>query len=98
MPYSALLIDDEELTLRTMSRSLRQDGFEIFTALSGEDGLKLFHEEKPDLILLDIVLPGIDGVDVLRQIKEANPTAIVDVYKRQGSGDGKGRGRIGEEF
>ena len=77
MPYSALLIDDEELTLRTMSRSLRQDGFEIFTALSGEDGLKLFHEEKPDLILLYIVLPGIDGFDVLRQIKEANPTAIV---------------------
>ena len=77
MPYSALIIDDEELTLRTISRGLRQDGFEVFTALSGEDGLKLFHEEKPDLILLDIVLPGIDGVEVLRQIKEANATAIV---------------------
>jgi two-component system, NtrC family, response regulator AtoC len=77
MPYSALIIDDEELTLRTISRGLRQDGFEVFTALSGEDGLKLFHEEKPDLILLDIVLPGLDGVEVLRQIKQANPTAIV---------------------
>jgi two-component system response regulator AtoC len=77
MPYSALIIDDEELTLRTISRGLRQDGFEVFTALSGEDGLKLFQEEKPDLILLDIVLPGIDGVEVLRQIKETNPNAIV---------------------
>ena len=77
MPYSALIIDDEELTLRTISRGLRQDGFEVFTALSGEDGLQLFREEKPDLILLDIVLPGIDGVEVLRQIKEANPNAIV---------------------
>ncbi len=77
MAYSALIIDDEELTLRTISRGLRQDGFEVFTALSGEDGLKLFHEEKPDLILLDIVLPGIDGVEVLRQIKQANPGAIV---------------------
>src|SRR5271169_1071387 len=77
MPYSALIIDDEELTLRTISRGLRQDGFEVFTALSGEEGLKLFTEEKPDLILLDIVLPGIDGVEVLRQIKQANPTAIV---------------------
>jgi two-component system response regulator AtoC len=77
MPYSALIIDDEELTLRTISRCLRQDGFEVFTALSGEDGLRLFHEEKPDLILLDIVLPGIDGVEVLRQIREANDTAIV---------------------
>ena len=77
MPYSALIIDDEELTLRTISRSLRQDGFEVFTALSGEDGLKLFHDEEPELILLDIVLPGIDGVEVLRQIKQANPNAIV---------------------
>jgi two-component system response regulator AtoC len=77
LPYSALIIDDEELTLRTISRGLRQDGFEVFTALTGEDGLKLFHDESPDLILLDIVLPGIDGVEVLRQIKQANPNAIV---------------------
>jgi two-component system response regulator AtoC len=77
MAYSALIIDDEELTLRTISRGLRQDGFEAFTALSGEAGLKLFQEEKPDLVLLDIVLPGIDGVEVLRQIKQANPAAVV---------------------
>jgi len=77
MTYSALLIDDEELTLRTISRSLRQEGFEVFTAPSGEDGLKVFHDEQPDLVLLDIVLPGIDGVEVLRQIKQANPTSIV---------------------
>ncbi len=77
MPYTALIIDDEELTLHTISRGLRQEGFEVFTALSGEDGLKLFHDEKPDLTLLDIVLPGIDGLEVLRQVKQANPTAIV---------------------
>ncbi|MFY9790527.1 MAG: sigma-54 dependent transcriptional regulator, partial [Candidatus Sulfotelmatobacter sp.] len=77
MVYTALIIDDEELTLHTISRGLRQEGFEVFTSLSGEDGLKLFHDEKPDLILLDIVLPGIDGIEVLRQIKQTNPTAIV---------------------
>jgi two-component system response regulator AtoC len=77
MPYSALIIDDEELTLRTLSRGLRRDGFEVFTALSGEDGLKLLRDENPDLILLDIVLPGIDGVEVLRQIKQSKPTTIV---------------------
>jgi two-component system response regulator AtoC len=77
MPYSALIIDDEELTLRTISRGLRQDGFEVFSASSGEDGMKLWQDEEPDLILLDIVLPGIDGVEVLRQIKRADPTAIV---------------------
>ena len=77
MPYSALIIDDEELTLRTISRSLRQEGFEVFTALSGEEGLKLLHDEKPDFVLLDIVLPGIDGVEVLRQIKQNDGAAIV---------------------
>jgi len=77
MPCSVLIIDDEELTLHTISRGLRQEGFEVFTALSGEDGLKLFRDEEPDLVLLDIVLPGIDGVEVLRQIKQSNAAAIV---------------------
>jgi two-component system response regulator AtoC len=77
MSYSVLVVDDEELTLRTVSRGLRQEGFEVFTAASGEDGLKIFADEKPDLTLLDIVLPGIDGVEVLRRMKEAAPAAII---------------------
>jgi two-component system response regulator AtoC len=77
MSYSVLVVDDEELTLRTVSRGLRAEGFEVLTAPSGEDALKLFAEERPDLILLDIVLPGIDGVEVLRRMKQANPAAIV---------------------
>jgi two-component system, NtrC family, response regulator AtoC len=77
MSYSVLVIDDEELTLRTISRGLRQEGFEVTTASSGEEGLKLFAEQKPDLILLDIVLPEMDGVEALRQIKAANPASIV---------------------
>ncbi len=67
MAYSVLVVDDEALTLRTINRGLREEGFDVFTATSGEDALKVFHEEKPDLILLDIVLPGMDGVEVLRQ-------------------------------
>lgn len=77
MSYSVLIVDDEALTLCTISRGLSGEGFEVFTAGSGEEGLKIFHEEKPDLVLLDIVLPGIDGVEVLRQIKAANPASIV---------------------
>ncbi len=77
MSYSVLLVDDEELTLRTISRGLHQEGFEVLTAASGEDALRIFHDEKPDLTLLDIVLPGMNGVEVLRQMKRENPKAIV---------------------
>jgi two-component system response regulator AtoC len=77
MPYSVLVVDDEELTLRTISRGLREEGFEVFTATSGEEALKLFAQERPALTLLDIVLPGIDGVEVLRRIKSTSPTSIV---------------------
>src|SRR5438132_10539353 len=77
MSYSVLVVDDEDLTLRTVSRGLRQEGFEVFTASSGEDALKVFAEEQPDLTLLDIVLPGIDGVEVLRRMKQANNAAII---------------------
>jgi two-component system, NtrC family, response regulator AtoC len=77
MSYSVLVVDDEALTLRTISRGLRDEGFEVFTATSGEDAVKIFQSEKPDLTLLDIVLPGIDGVEVLRRIKGESPTSIV---------------------
>ena len=77
MSYSLLVVDDEALTLKTVSRGLTAEGFEVFTAASGEDGLKAFNEEKPEMVLLDIVLPGIDGVEVLRQIKSSAPAAIV---------------------
>ncbi|HEX6503589.1 MAG TPA: sigma-54 dependent transcriptional regulator [Terriglobales bacterium] len=77
MSYSILVVDDEALTLRTLSRGLREEGFEVFTATSGEEAIRQFQEEKPDLTLLDIVLPGIDGVEVLRRIKSASPASIV---------------------
>ena len=77
MAYSVLIVDDEALTLTTISRGLSGEGFEVFTTMSGEEALTIFHDQKPDLMLLDIVLPGIDGVEVLRQIKAANPASIV---------------------
>ncbi len=77
MAYSVLIVDDEDLTLCTISRGLTAEGFEILTAASGEEALQIFEDEKPDLVLLDIVLPGMDGVEVLRQIKAANAACIV---------------------
>jgi two-component system, NtrC family, response regulator AtoC len=77
MAYSILVLDDEALTLRTISRGLRDEGFEVLLAMTGEEALEIFAREKPDVTMLDVVLPGIDGIEVLRQIKRQNPNAIV---------------------
>ena len=77
MSYSLLVVDDEALTLRTISRALREEGYEVFLASSGEEALEIYAQEKPDLALVDVVLPGIDGIEVLRQIRKQNPAAIV---------------------
>jgi two-component system response regulator AtoC len=77
MAYGILVIDDEALTLRTISRALRDEGFDVFVAMNGEEGLKVLAEERPELALLDVVLPGIDGIEVLRQIKKQAPNTIV---------------------
>src|SRR3954453_16784680 len=77
MAYGILVIDDEALTLRTISRALRDEGFDVFVAMSGEEGLQVLAEERPELALLDVVLPGIDGIEVLRQIKQKSPNTIV---------------------
>jgi two-component system response regulator AtoC len=77
MSYSILIVDDEALTLRTISRALREEGYELFQAESGEAALQIYATERPDLVLVDVVLPGMDGIEVLRQIKQQNPSAIV---------------------
>ncbi|MBZ5647014.1 MAG: sigma-54 dependent transcriptional regulator [Acidobacteriia bacterium] len=76
MAYSILVVDDEALTLRTISRALHEEGFEAQLATSGEQALEMFAQDHPSLVLLDVVLPGIDGVEVLREIKQQSPTTI----------------------
>ncbi len=76
MGHSILVVDDEALTLRTISRALREESFEVQVATSGEQALEMFSQEHPAIVLLDVVLPGIDGVEVLRQIKQQSPQTI----------------------
>jgi PAS domain S-box-containing protein len=68
-PAKILIIDDEEAIVRLLAMSLRADGYEVVTALSGEAGLAVFEEQAPDIVLTDIKMPGMDGIEVLRQIK-----------------------------
>ena len=77
MPYSVLIVDDEALTLRTIGRALGDEGFEVFLAMSGEEALPIFADEKPDFALLDVVLPAMNGIEVLRQAKVSSPSTII---------------------
>ncbi len=77
MAYSILVVDDESLTLRTINRVLSEEGFDVFVAIDGEKALEVFREERPDLVVVDIVLPGMNGIDVLREIKRQSPNTIV---------------------
>ena len=77
MAYSILVVDDEALTLRTIGRALQAEGYEVTVAMSGEEAVKAFTTEQTDLALVDVVLPGIDGIEVLRQIKKTNPGTVV---------------------
>jgi two-component system response regulator AtoC len=77
MAYSILVVDDEALTLKTIGRALQAEGYEVAVASSGEDAVKSFSQDHTDLVLLDVVLPGIDGIEVLRQIRRLNPATVV---------------------
>jgi two-component system response regulator AtoC len=74
---SILIIDDEVLTLNNLKRALEKDGYEILLADSGETGMEIFKKNRPNLALVDLMLPGIDGIEVLKQIKDIENNTVV---------------------
>jgi two-component system, cell cycle response regulator DivK len=67
-----LVVEDNPKNLKLVRDVLTYSGFEVIEATCGEDGVRLAQEERPDLILMDLQLPGIDGNEALRQIRAAN--------------------------
>lgn len=82
-----LLVDDEESIRNLYSKVLTVDGFEVNTAHSAEDALYKLADSKPDVILLDIGLPEMNGVDLLSRIKSVNSTADIPVLMFTGSSE-----------
>ena len=72
-----LVVDDEHLIRWSLEQNLKKQGYEVVTAGTGEDALRLVREEQPDLVLLDIQLPGMSGIEALEKIKEHDEDIIV---------------------
>lgn len=68
-----LLVDDEEGIQMLYREELEEEGYQVISAYTGEEGLEKFKAESPDLVILDIQMPGINGIETLRQMKMENP-------------------------
>ncbi|HSB32625.1 MAG TPA: response regulator [Candidatus Sulfobium mesophilum] len=68
-----LIVDDDQNILRLYKEELEEEGYLIVTASSGQEAMEQFEREAPDLVTLDILLPDVDGIKLLRQMKEKRP-------------------------
>src|SRR5512139_186365 len=77
MPHAVLIVDDEATLAKNVRAFLQRHGFDAETAASGEEALERLETLRPDLVLLDFHLPGIDGLETLRRIRAGTPEARV---------------------
>lgn len=85
MSRKILVVDDEEAILQSLSGALRDDNFDVTTAASGEAGLEALQSSEYDVVLLDIWLPGMDGLEVLQRLKAAQPNLSVIMMSGHGT-------------
>ena len=78
----ALVVDDEPPLVRLVSAYLEREGFAVSTAADGEEAIRLAHERRPDVVVLDLMLPGIDGIEVCRRIRTFSDAYIVMLSAR----------------
>ena len=85
MSLRILVVDDEPNIVATVAPLLRARGYEVFSAMSGHAALDSFDRDKPDLVVLDLGLPDIDGVEVCRRIRETSPAVPILVLSARGA-------------
>jgi two-component system nitrogen regulation response regulator NtrX len=80
-----LIVDDEESVRNTLAGVMRDEGYEVVSAASGKEGISVLNEIQPSLVLLDIAMPGMDGIEALRQFKEMRPDMPVIMVTGHGT-------------
>lgn len=84
MANKILLIEDEDVLRDILLKGIRREGFDVSVAVDGEDGLRQIQEKKPDLVLLDMILPKMDGWEVLKRIKDRGIKVPVIIISNSG--------------
>ena len=79
MPKNILIIEDDKFLRELIVRKVINEGFDASEAIGGEEGIKKIKEEKPDMVLLDLILPGMDGFEVLSLMKEDSALSSIPV-------------------
>lgn len=78
-PHKIVILEDDRILLKALNIELLSNGFEVLSAADGECGLKLVGKEKPDLVLLDLVMPKMHGFEVLTKLKKNKNTKNIPV-------------------
>lgn len=86
MPKRILIIEDEEILMNLLQRKLIQEGYEVSIARDGDEGLKLMKEASPDLILLDILMPRMGGIEVMETMQKDDGLKNIPVVIISNSG------------
>ncbi len=79
-----LVIDDESFITKSLKQHLEKDGLEVFTAESGEEGLEAFRSEIPDVVLLDLNMPGMGGIETLKAMQKINNEVVIIIITAHG--------------
>ena len=82
MPSTVLIVEDDTTTTDFVRMYLRRDGHTVLSAVDGEEGLRIARERKPDLVVLDLMLPKLDGIEVCRALRAESDVAIVMLTAR----------------
>jgi DNA-binding response OmpR family regulator len=82
MATKVLVVDDERTITDGLTFNLKKEGFEVIPAYNGEDAISLFEEHKPDIVILDIMLPGLDGFTVCRILRKQSSVPIIMLTAR----------------
>jgi len=87
VPIRVLVVDDDKTLLRFLKEYLEREGYEVFIAERGLKGLRIFYDERPDLVVLDVMMPGMDGWEACARIRELSGIPIIMLTAKAAESD-----------